>query len=316
MKIDISIIIPTYNRSESLRRLLNSLRNLDFPQEKFEVVIVDNNSSDGTKAITREFFKKNNLNYRYIIENRLSFTVARQTGAKHSKGKILVFVDDDVTVERRWLTSIKHTFNSDKNIGIVGGPIKPVFEKKPPKWVLDMNGIWLSLFDLGKKEKETEAIPGPNFSIRKSILHEVGGFPPDTIGVEAEGKPGVVEKIYIGPGDWGLCKKVRNIGYKIIYQPEALVYHHIPSVRLTEKWWQSRFYGEGCCHVIMDQYKHNYHRLVIIIKLIESMVKILKWLLILFISRIFKIKRKEIHRFWLWFYYAQFKVWLGIFYYR
>jgi len=178
-----------------------------------------------------------------------------------------------------------------------------------------MNGIWLSLYDLGGKIQYVDRIPGPNLSIRRSILKEVGGFPPDTIGVEAEGKPGVVEKIYVGPGDWGLCDKVTKAGYKIIYQSQALVYHHIPPVRLTKKWWQSRFFGEGCYHVIMDQCKNNFNRIIIPIKLIGAIIQILKWLLILFVSQIFKIKRKEIHRYWLWFYYAQLKVWLGIFYY-
>jgi glucosyl-dolichyl phosphate glucuronosyltransferase len=313
--MNVSVIIPTYNRSKSLKRLLHSLKHLEFPTEKYEVIIVDNNSSDGTKEVADNFFQKNNINHQYIKEDRLSFTVARRTGATYAKGEILVYIDDDVTVEKNWLCSISETFETDNAIGIVGGPIKPVYERKPPQWVLRMNGIWLSLFDLGDKEKETGGIPGPNFAIRKSVFEQVKGFPPDTIGVEAEGKPGVVEKIYVGPGDWGLCEKVIKAGYRIFYQPKAIVYHHIPPVRLTQKWWQSRFFGEGCLQVLKDQYEHDYHKAEIIIKLIKPIVQLIKWLVILFVCNVFKIKRKEIHRFWLWYYYAQLKGWMGVFRY-
>lgn len=311
--LKISIIIPTYNRCNSLKRILLSLKTISTPKNRWEIVVVDNNSTDDTSSVVNDFKKSNNINITYVFEKRLSFTVARQTGANHAKGEILVFTDDDVTVENNWLDSIVQTFETDNIIGVVGGPIKPVFESRPPQWVLRMNGIWLSLFDLGNTQKEIEGIPGPNFAIRKSILTKVKGFPPDTIGVEAEGKPGVVEKIYVGPGDWGLCKKVKKAGYKILYQPKAIVYHHIPPVRLSGKWWQSRFFGEGCLHVIMDQYENNHHKAIIIIKIIESIIQILKWLFILFITKIFKIKRQEIHRFWLWYYFAQLKGWIGVF---
>ena len=255
-----SVIIPTYNRSDSLARALRSLARLDFPRDQWQVVVVDNNSTDDTKQVAEAARSSMALNLKYVREERLSFTVARHTGAAAAEGDILLYIDDDVTVETGWMKAVVEGFQRDPKTGMVAGPIKPIFEVAPPEWILkmdDMDGVWLSLFDCGNEIREVPGALGPNLCIRKSLFDEVGGFPPDTIGVEAEGKPGTVEKIYIGPGDWGLSQKVRAAGFKIIYIPDAMVYHHIPPVRMTKRWWHSRLAGEGCYHAITDQHEHH-----------------------------------------------------------
>lgn len=255
-KVKASVIIPTYNRSHSLARALRSLNELDFPRDQWEVVVVDNNSTDDTKQIAEATRSSMALNLKYVREERLSFTVARHTGGAAAEGDILLYIDDDVTVETGWMKAVIEGFQYDPKIGMVGGPIKPIFEVDPPEWVLKMDGIWLSLFDCGNETREVLGVPGPNLCIRKSVLAEVGGFPADTIGVEAEGKPGTVEKIYIGTGDWGLSQKVRGAGFKIIYVHDAIVHHHIPPIRMTKRWWHSRLAGEGCCDAITYQHEH------------------------------------------------------------
>jgi len=304
-----SVIIPTYNRSSSLLRLLTSLENISFPRNRWEIVVVDNNSTDDTRIKVKEYWKVNDINISYVYEKRLSFTVARRTGAEHARGDILVYIDDDVSVGKEWLKSIEEGFLNN-NIGMVGGPIKPKYEEKPPKWVTEMNGIWLSLFDLGNHIQDVERIPGPNLSIKKKVLDELGGFPPDTIGVESEGKSEVIEKIYVGPGDWGLCQKVRSAGYRIIYHPKAIVYHHIPPIRLTREWWKSRFRGEGSCLVIYEQYEKKFGRIMIFLKIMYSLLEFLKSLIILSITKVLGIKKKEINIFWVIFSLSKAKAWL------
>lgn len=271
-KIEASVIIPTYNRSKSLKRTLYSLNKLNYPRDRWEIVVVDNNSNDGTKDMLNEIISQIKLNLKYIKENRLSFTVARHAGAQHASGELLLYIDDDVTVEKNWLKFIIKAFESNPDVGVVGGPIKPIYEVNPPEWVLKMPGIWLSLFDCGMIEKEVEAVPGPNLCIRRSILREVRGFPPDTIGVEAENKFKTIEKIYIGPGDGGLCKKVRKAGYKIYYHPKAIVYHHIPPVRLTKKWWHARFSGEGSYLSLTHQYEKHENSVKLLTNAVNSLI--------------------------------------------
>lgn len=258
-QIKASVIIPTYNRSHSLARALRSLNELDFPRDQWEVVVVDNNSTDDTKQIAEAARSSMALNLKYVREERLSLTVARHTGAAAAESDILLYIDDDVTVETGWMRAVVESFHSDSRVGMVGGPVKAIFEVPPPKWLLKLvkvDGIWLSLYDLGNETQEAGAV-GPNLCVRKSVLAEVGGFPADTIGVEAEGKPGTVEKIYIGSGDGGLCQKVRVAGLKVLYVPDAVAYHHIPPVRMTKRWWHSRLAGEGCFHAITHQHEHH-----------------------------------------------------------
>jgi GT2 family glycosyltransferase len=270
--IKVSIIIPTYNRCQSLERALQSIAKLDFPREQFEVVVVDNNSSDATPEVADKF-RNVGIAMKYVKEIRLSFTVARHSGAEAASGKILSYIDDDVIVSSGWLAGLTELFkNGDDRVGVVGGPILPVFEAEPPEWIKRYYpmSIWLSLFDCGLEVHEEAGACGPNLSVRKDILQLVGGFPADTIGVEAEGRPGVVEKIYVGSGDYGLCLKVKKAGYKVMYAPKALVHHVIPPVRLTKKWWHSRLVGEGCYHALTQQYEREESRVMLFVRSLFS----------------------------------------------
>jgi GT2 family glycosyltransferase len=253
-----SIIIPTYNRVESLRRAVRSILEQTAPRDSFEVVVVDNNSTDDTPRVASEF-APGGLAIRSVSETRLSFTAARHSGAAAARGRYLCYIDDDVVVNKHWLAAIIQTFQSSDRVGMVAGPVHPQFEVQPPDWIKRhyTKSIWLSLWDRGDLAHEDYGAVGPNLSVRKHVLEEVGGFPPDTIGVEAEGRPGVVEKIYVGPGDYGLSNKVRAAGYKIIYAPAAWVYHVIPPVRLTKSWWHSRLAGEGCYHALTRQHENR-----------------------------------------------------------
>lgn len=268
--IKASVIIPTYNRCESLLRALASLSCVDFAREYWEVVVVDNHSTDGTRQTVESAIENLGLNITYVREDRLSFTVARHAGSSAARGKYLLYIDDDVTVEKEWLAAIVNAFEQDPQCGMAGGPVRPAYEAPPPEWVSLMDPIWLSLFDLGNASTDVLGVPGPNLCVRKSVLDEVGGFPPDTIGVESSDKPGTVEKIYIGPGDWGLSQRVRARGYKIRYVPEAAVLHHIPPVRLTKKWWHSRLAGEGCYLALTAQYENPQKSLALLGKSVYS----------------------------------------------
>ena len=256
-----TVVIPTYNRASSLRRALRSVVDLSISPELYEVVVVDNNSTDDTPQVVQDFLHSG-VPIQYVKESRLSFTVARHAGANAAKGRILSYIDDDVVVDRGWLAAVIEVFEGDDAVGIVGGPILPVFEAEPPDWIKQYYPMssWLSLLDRGPEIHETHDAYGPNFSVRKDVLQLVGGFPADTIGVESEGRPGVVEKIYIGGGDVGLCAKVEKAGYKVIYAPGALVHHVIPPVRLSKKWWHSRLAGEGCYHALTQQYDNEENR--------------------------------------------------------
>ena len=244
--IDASIIIPTYNRSQNLRRVLESICKLDYPRENFEVVIIDNNCTDDTPVVAKQY-KQRGLNIQYVKEPRLSFTCAREAGAKVAVGAIQNYIDDDIEVDKGWLSAIMEIFHTDPKAGIVAGHIEPAFEASPEPWVLSAQEMFngLSLCNYSKEISDAPGACGPSFSVRASVLKEVGGWPPDSIGVDSFKKAGSVERIHVGPGDWGLNLKVKKAGYAIKFVPRALVHHYIPPERLTWRWWVGRHKGEG-----------------------------------------------------------------------
>ena len=257
-QLDASILIPTYNRAPSLERTLRSLEQLDYPRERYEIIVIDNNSTDSTSDVV-DRFSRGPASVRRIEEKRLSFTAARHAGATEARSPVLAYIDDDVIVDERWLAATVDVFRSDARIGMVAGRIEPSFEEEPPPWAVaaqaKFNG-W-SLWRPSATRTATIGACGPSLAVRADVLAEVGGFPPDTIGVEAEGRESTVEKIYVGPGDWGLNVAVLNAGYRIVYDPDVLVHHVIPPVRMTRDWWFSRLVGEGYMRAITFQRWHD-----------------------------------------------------------
>ena len=114
-----SIIIASYNEAENLKNCLNSIENITYPRENYEIIVVDNNSTDNTEETVKRFPK-----VVYLKEERQGASSARNKGIEHAKGEILVFLDADTTVTENWLASITAPFG-DTSTGAVGGAILP-----------------------------------------------------------------------------------------------------------------------------------------------------------------------------------------------
>lgn len=119
MSLRVSFIIPAYNAQKTLKTCLESITALDFPADQFEILLVDNNSTDKTKAICSQFPRVS-----YLQETRQGRSFARNTGAAHARGEFLAFVDADVYLERDWLTSALSSFWQE-SIGAGQGAIIP-----------------------------------------------------------------------------------------------------------------------------------------------------------------------------------------------
>ena len=133
--IQISIIIPVFNRGDLLNITLNSLVCSKFNSNDFEILIVDNCSTDSTKEVSEQFISLNSkFNIRYIFESMPGLLSGRQRGAVEAKGDILTFIDDDVIVSEYWLQAISDSF-LDNNVSLVGGRNLPEFEITPPDWI-------------------------------------------------------------------------------------------------------------------------------------------------------------------------------------
>jgi len=242
----LSVIVPTYNRERMLCNAIDSIINQSLSKDNYEILVIDNNSSDDTKNIVNKYVKETS-NLKYLFEPIPGLLSGRHKGAKEAKGNILVFTDDDVIADNDWLKAIAETFK-DTSVKIVGGRNLPIFETEPPGWI---NNIWqkkkdgnsycghLSLLDLQDKCKiiDISFVWGLNLSIRKETLLLLNGFHPDAYPWEL--------RQYRGDGETGLGYKAKILGINAIYQPKALIYHYIPKDRMTIEYFKKRSYLQG-----------------------------------------------------------------------
>jgi len=247
----LSVIIPTHNRCSLLQAALNSLEMQTLPRSDFEVLVIDNGSTDNTKQVV-ESAQQRLGNVRYFYEPTPGLHVGRHLGLKMAKSDILVYADDDIEAFPTWLEAIAESFY-DPEVVLVGGKNLPKWEAEPPDWILkmwepDKNGNrilgYLSIIDLSDEKKKINPfyVFGCNFSIRKSVLIEAGGFHPDAF-------PQELIK-YRGDGESHVSRHVYDHKYKALYHPKASVYHIVPSSRLTEDYFYQRAYNQG----ISDSY--------------------------------------------------------------
>ncbi len=243
--IKVSVIIPTLNRSSSLENALISILNQSFPKDEYEIIVIDNGSTDNTKQVIENLNQAHNNRIRYFYDNRPGLHIGRHVGAKKATGEILLYGDDDIIASPDWVKEIYACY-SNKEVGVAGGKIIPRFESEPPEWLKIFPTWYLSLLDLGDKciEIESNQIFGCNLSIRKKLLFECGGFHPDAL-------PQEMMK-YRGDGETALMKNVGEAGYKIVHNPKALICHVIPSSRLTIDYFKKRAFNQG----ISDSFTH------------------------------------------------------------
>ena len=246
----LSIIIPTKNRAEVLRNALVSIVNQTLSKFFFEVIIVDNGSIDDTKNIVNSFIEKID-HLVYIYDENPGLHIGRHLGLLAAKTDILVYADDDIEATPTWLEGVMESFE-DESCALVGGKNIPNFESTQPDWILNM---WkkggeqkvlghLSILDFGDTIQEINPyyVFGCNFSIRKSVLLEAGGFHPD-------GMPQEIIK-YRGDGESYVSRYIMDKGYKTIYNPKASVYHLCSKNRMTKKYFAQRSFNQG----ISDSY--------------------------------------------------------------
>jgi glucosyl-dolichyl phosphate glucuronosyltransferase len=242
----LSIIVPTRNRADLLQLALQSLQSQTLSSDLFEVLVIDNGSTDNTKQVVTSF-QQHSGNIRYFFESTPGLHVGRHLGMKMAGSDILVYADDDIEAFPTWLEAIAESFQ-DSEVVLVGGKNLPKFESEPPEWILKMwekdengNRILgsLSIIDLGNEKKEISPyqVFGCNFSIRKSVLLEAGGFHPDAM-------PQELIK-YRGDGETHVSRYIFAKRYKTIYHPKASVYHTVPSDRMTEEYFCRRAYNQG-----------------------------------------------------------------------
>ena len=225
----VSIIVPTYNRANSITHTLDSFLKQDYPKDQYEIIVCDNNSTDNVKEVVLGYVEKyGEKRIRYMFEVRQGVHYARNYAAKTAKGDILYFTDDDMLAEPDLLKELMSVFKKDSRIGCATGRILPKWETEPPKWIKKYcTNSLLSLNDLGRGtiiRRHDIGVYSCHEAIRRETFWETGGFHPE-----------YTKDVYLGDGETGLNQDILKKGWWMSYVGRATIYHMIPSGRMTQK---------------------------------------------------------------------------------
>ena len=243
-----SVVIPTYNRADELRETLSSIAKLRV-SGPWELIAVDNNSTDNTRETLLNAAKDFPVPLRYVFEAEAGRSAALNAGIKIAKGQIIATTDDDVRVEPDWLEQAAAGLDREA-CDFVGGKVLPIWRGERPNWLENHGGRhWsvIALQDHGSEPVEfgTRYAPlGVNLAFKNEALELVGLW--DTrIGRKAGTLLGQEVR------EWLL--RARGAGLKGMYIPEMVVHHVIPQDRLNKQYFRRWFYWNGVSRAMLYQ---------------------------------------------------------------
>jgi glycosyltransferase involved in cell wall biosynthesis len=236
----ITVILSTYNRSESLARALNSAAGLKLPESvEWEILVVDNNSSDQTREVTAKFCNRYPDRIRYAFEPVQGLCNARNAGIREARGDIVAFMDDDVIVEPLWLQNLTAALYNGEWAG-AGGRILPERDFSPPRWLrLEERYALgpLAMFDLGPEAGQlTEPPFGTNMAFRRAMFEKYGAFRTD---LDRCGES------MLSNGDTEFGRRLLAAGERLRYEPSAVVYHPVTESRMQKTYFLNWWFGKG-----------------------------------------------------------------------
>jgi glycosyltransferase involved in cell wall biosynthesis len=246
-KSRVSVVVCTHNRAKYLARALASVGAQESRGTSYEVVVVDNRSTDDTPAVV-ERFAATGAPVRYVYEPELGLCNARNRGWREAAGEIVAYLDDDAVALPGWLAAVSDAFTFAPNVGVAGGRVEPIWEGARPGWLGDDVAMSLTILDWSPdpkliKDLRMQWLVGANLALPRAVLEEVNGFDPglDRVGTQM-----------LSSGDVFLEKRVQARGYQVLYYPAMAVRHLVPADRLRKEWFRRRYYWQGISDAVMQ----------------------------------------------------------------
>lgn len=247
----VSVVICTHNRADWLRGAIDSVLGQGVPDAEYELLVVDNRSTDGTRALCESY--AGHPSFRFVYEPELGLCHARNRGWREARGEHVAYLDDDAVAEPGWLTAIGQAFASEPRAGVVGGKVEPIWEVPQPHWLSDHLAWGLTIVDWpgGPKvipDVRVEWLVGANMAMPRRVLEDVGGFEPrlDRVGSNM-----------LSGGDVFLQRRIIERGYLCVYEPAMAVRHLVPKARLERDWFARRYYWQGVSDAVMELITDN-----------------------------------------------------------
>jgi glycosyltransferase involved in cell wall biosynthesis len=228
----VSVVICSYNRAAYIGGALDSLYQQTASKDNFEVIVVDNNSTDDTEQVVAKWRAENQEgNFHYSTETNQGASFARNTGAAAAKGQWLCFMDDDAIATPTYIENIiQHIHAKPEAIGF-GGRIIPKYIPSEPKWMSYYVSSLVGNFDYAPTACAFENGKYPiesNMIVKKEVYDSIGGFNTQI--------PGVVGTLRIGGEGKELFYKILALGHTIYYDPSICVHHVVEVKKLTPEY--------------------------------------------------------------------------------
>ena len=243
MSRGISIVITTYNRARLIEATLGSVSTLDVPTGgRAEILVIDNNCTDGTPEVVRKAAGGSPIPIRWILETEQGLSFSRNRGLREAAFDFVAYFDDDVRVAPHWLAACFEAIET-LNADCVVGPVTPAFECEIPahisQRVLDSLSSTYSL--KGDKlmvlhPEVAHEVPGCNFAVRKQAAIEIGAFDP------AFGCGGNVQR---SGDDFEFGRRLHAGGKRVVYQPLCSIQHVITAGKFGKPWLRKRWRQDG-----------------------------------------------------------------------
>jgi glucosyl-dolichyl phosphate glucuronosyltransferase len=226
-----------------LRETLESLARMDDVAGGWDVLVVDNNSTDGTRDVVASLAGSFPVTLRYLREPRQGKSHALNTGIAATPSDIIAFTDDDVVVAKRWLAEAIKPLVDRSDVDYTGGPVRAIWGTTPPSWLPTTNSnLWgtIAVLDYGEEPfvfEERRCIPiGANMAVRRSVFARAGVFNPSF---------GRIGNSLLGQEQSEFFYRTRRLRIRGVYVPAMELHHHVPGTRLTRRYFRRWWYWKG-----------------------------------------------------------------------
>ena len=228
----VSVIICSYNRAAYIPLALQSLTGQTAASADFETIVVDNNSTDNTAAVCKNFISTHpQYSIEYYTETQQGSSFARNTGAVHAKGALLCFMDDDAIAAPDYIENIIRFFAANKEAHALGGKIIPRYIPQKPNWISYHVASLVGNFDYSEHTTEFAEERYPlesNMIVSKIDFDSIGGF--------STAIPGVKGTLRIGGEGKDFFFRLKEKGRRVFYDPSVVVEHIVEVAKLTPEY--------------------------------------------------------------------------------
>jgi GT2 family glycosyltransferase len=231
----LSVVIPVYQGEHEIGPCLESVLEQSYPRERYEIVVVDNGSTDGTRDIVQR--------YPVVLEEeaRHGVAAARSAGVARAHGELIVFTDADCRADRNWLESLVARFDRDPDLGGVGGYLASLDPQAPIQYYIAERNLLSQEVALEDRVNKAPFLITANALFPRRLIEEAGGFDPRCV---------------ISGEDADLCWRIADRGFRFAFAPDAVVYHrHRTRVGALCRWMFR--YGIGSVY-LMKKHRRRY----------------------------------------------------------